>query len=122
VEDKARIINGIFQALGLPLSPVQLELQLWLQGYGRTAIDADLVRRLYQWMQDLTDLVRERGMFPDEPFRSELQRRWKRLFHKFADADLGAALAHSRLSRAWPKDRMSYLARTTINRWMQRRP
>lgn len=122
VEDKARIIQEVFRFFELPISDRQLELQLALHDLFRKPFKADQVIALRKWIDSLAGLNRERALFPVALFEQELNRRWNRLFHRFADHDAGTALAHLRLSGQWPMDRLSYLAKATLNRWIGRKP
>ena len=115
--DKAAIIRAIFQFYGLPLTEPLLDLQLALHGLFRVRFDAGRVRGLWHWIHELEEWNRAKGHFPPDLFAAELHRRWQRLFHRFADNDLGAALTHMGLAGQWPMARLMYLAKTTVNRW-----
>lgn len=121
VEDKSRIITEVFRIFDLPITDDELELQLALHDLFRVPFTSRRVEELRSWILHLGAMNRERQLFPVALFEAELERRWKRLFHPFADHDLGAALAHARLSGHWPADRMSYLAKATLNRWTGRK-
>ncbi|MEO8733982.1 MAG: hypothetical protein ABI373_06600, partial [Flavobacteriales bacterium] len=73
------------------------------------------------WVDRLERINTERGLFPEDLFLAELEHRWRRLFHRFADHDLGAALAHQRLSGSWSMHRSTYMAKATLNRWTGRK-
>ncbi|MBS1940255.1 MAG: glycosyltransferase family 2 protein [Bacteroidetes bacterium] len=121
-EDKVRLIQEVFRQFNLPLTERELGLQLAFHEVLAEPFMAARVRELHDWKLKLACMNRDRGLFPETLFQAELDRRWRRLFHAFADHDLGAALAHLRLSGNWPKDRLTYLAKTTINRWVGRKP
>lgn len=121
MEDRAHIVQGIFKILELPLSEAELTAQLAYNGLFREAVDARGVRQLFAWKAKLTALNRARMLFPTEAFEQELEDRWENMFHALADRDLGAGIAHFRLSGKWPMDRMAYLAKTTLNRWTGRK-
>jgi glycosyltransferase involved in cell wall biosynthesis len=121
VEVKGRIIREVFRLSGIAINGDQLELQLALHDLFRQPFDATRVKALHLWTKKLAHINRERHLFPEALFEAELQHRWQRLFHRFADHDLGAALAHLRLSGRWPLPRLMYLAKATINRWTGRR-
>ena len=119
--DKARIVREVFRIFELPLGGPELELQMALHDLFLQPFNAAKVHALHAWKAKLADLNRKRGLFPTALFEAELDRRFFRLFHRFADENLGAAVAHLRLSGRWPADRLSYLAKTTINRWTGRK-
>ena len=121
LEDRARLIQEVFRTLDLPISDRELELQMALHDLFRAPFSAQRVAQLHAWISRLTTMNRERGLFPEDLFEAELERRWKGLFHHFADQDLGAGLAHMRLSGLWRKDRSIYMAKATLNRWTGRK-
>lgn len=117
---KGRIIREVFRRFDLPLTEEQLVLQLALHDLIRTPFDTMQVKKLHAWTARLAGMNRERGLFPRDLFEAELQHRWQRLFHRFAEGSLSAGLAHLRLSGHWPVDRLIYLAKVTLNRWTGR--
>ena len=121
VEDRARLIQEVFHVFDLPMTANELELQLALHELFRVPFTARRVEELRAWIERLASMNRERQLFPEDLFGAELERRWKRLFHHFADHDLGAGLAHMRICGQWPKDRSIYMAKATLNRWTGRK-
>ncbi len=121
-EDWRVLVRAAFRFFELPLTEEELELHLAFHGQWAKPFDAGHTRKLWAWKQKLAAMARERGLFSGELFEAELDRRWDRLFHRFADQDLGAAVAHLHLSGRWPADRLSYLAKVTIRRWAGRKP
>jgi len=121
VEDQAQLIKEAFRLFDLPISGEELELQLALHGLFRESFNAKRVRELRSWVDRLERSNRERNLFPADLFREELEHRWNRLFHRFADHDLGAALVHQRLSDNWNFALSTYMAKATLNRWTGRK-
>lgn len=121
LEDKRRLIQEVFRTFDLPMTDAELDLELALHELFRVPFTTKRVEELHLWIQRLAALNRARRLFPADLFEAELERRWKRLFHTFADHDLGAGLAHMRLSGRWPKDRSIYMAKATFNRWTSRK-
>lgn len=121
VEDRALLLKEVFRIFDLPMTEAELELQLALHEHFRIRFTSGLVEDLRSWIDRLVRVNRERKLFPEDLFEAELERRWKRLFHAFADQGLGAALSHLRLSGRYPMDRLTYLAKATLNRWTGRK-
>lgn len=121
-EDRAMVVKEAFRFFGMPIAPEELELQLAFHDLIRKPFNAERVRALWEWKERLIGINRERDLFPADLFEKQLHHRWQRLFHRLADADLGAALTHLRLSRSWPLDRLSYLTKVTVARILGRKP
>lgn len=119
VEDQRRIVREVFRFFGITHTDEQLELHLAFHGVLGTSFTAERVAALWAWKLQLVRTNRERGLFPADLFEAQLDRRWQRLFHRFADTDLGAAMAHMRLSKSWPIERLSYLGKVTIKRCLK---
>lgn len=121
IQDRSDLERETFRFFGIPASDVEVGLHLAFHGLFAKPFDAQQVRALWAWKNKLTALNRAQNLFTPDLFEAELERRWSRLFHRFADGDLGAALAHLRLSGQWPADRLTYLAKATLNRWSGRK-
>ena len=119
-QDWRILVEAAFRFFDLPATADELELHLAFHGQWEKPFDGAHTRRLWAWKQRLAALARERGLFSGPGFEAELEHRWQRLFHRFAEGDLGAGLAHLRLSGHWPVDRLIYLAKVTVNRWTGR--
>lgn len=117
LQDWRLLVRETFHFFGLPITADELELHLAFHGQWRVPFTAGRTRQLWAWKQKLAAMARERGLFSGALFEAELDRRWNRLFHRFADQDLGAAWAHLRLSCHWPVNRLSYLSKVTLRRW-----
>jgi hypothetical protein len=117
VEDKSRLIQEVFRPFNLPHTEHELGLPLAFHDVLAQPFTAARVREFHDWKLALACMNRDRGLFPETLFQAELDRRWRRLFHRFADQDLGAAWAHLRLSCHWPVNRLSYLSKVTLRRW-----
>ena len=118
--DKKRIVQEVFRLLELPISNRELELQMALHGLFLQPFTAEQVHALKTWTSHLVSMNKERNLFPADEFQAEVERRWKHLFHTFADQGAGAAMAHMRLSGGYPWHRLSYMAKVTLNRWAGR--
>ncbi|MBS1569103.1 MAG: glycosyltransferase [Bacteroidetes bacterium] len=122
LQDWRLLVRKTFHFFGLPITEDELELHLAFHGHWLVPFHAERTNQLWAWKQKLAAMARERELFSGELFEAELDGRWDRLFHSFADQDLGAAVAHLRLSGRWPADRLSYLAKVSIRRWAGRKP
>lgn len=118
--DRLALRRETFRFFGLEASDAELDLHMALHGLWRKPFDAKAARALHRWTGKLIQQNREKQLFPADLFEAEVHHRWSRLFHAFADAGLGAAVAHLRLGGSWPMDRLGYLAKTTIRRWSGR--
>lgn len=121
VEDRRKLVRAVLRSFRIDHSEAQLELQLAFHDVLSGPYDGQRVHGLWAWKLELARMNRERGLFPVDLFEAQLDHRWQRLFHRFADQSVAAALAHSRLSNVWSLDRSVYLIKTTINRWSKRR-
>ena len=118
--DKAALNKEVFRFFGLPITDREVQLQMALHDVYDLRFTSASVREMRAWVDRLTQMNRERGLFPLELFEAELERRWKHVYHPIADTNLGASLTHLRLSRSRPGDRLVYLAKATVNRWLGR--
>ncbi len=121
VEDRRKLVRAVLRSFGIVHTEEQLDLQLAFHEVLSGPFDDQRVRSLWAWKEELARMNRERDLFPVDLFEAQLEHRWRRLFHRFADQSVAAALAHSRLSNVWSLDRSVYLIKTTINRWSKRR-
>lgn len=118
--DRIALEHETLRLFNIPATDAEVELHVAFLGHFAKPFTAARVRALWAWKQKLVALNRERKLFTVDLFEHELERRWNRLFHRIADLNLGAALAHMRISGSWPKDRLTYLAKATLNRWSGR--
>ncbi len=119
-QDWRILVEAAFRFFDLPATADELELHMAFHGQWEKPFDGARTRRLWAWTQRLKTMNKERKLFPEALFEAELDRRWNHLFHRFADQDLGAALAHLRLSGKAPADRLIYLAKVSLKRWTGR--
>ncbi|MFZ1689160.1 MAG: glycosyltransferase family 2 protein [Flavobacteriales bacterium] len=121
-EDFADLTRRVFAFFELPLSAQQLELHLLAGKIFRKPPDAAMVRSLRAWLDELLHMNAARALFPTAAFERRIAAAWDGLFHFLADRDAGAALAHMRLSRRWPMDRLMYLGKRRISAILRRHP
>lgn len=119
--DRFALEKATFHFFEIPATDAELELHLAFHTLFRSRYDAARTKALWAWKQKLIQWNREHRLFTPDLFELELQRRWDRLFHLLADQDLGAAWAHLQLSGSKPMNRLVYLTKATLNRWMGRR-
>ncbi|MEO8588916.1 MAG: glycosyltransferase family 2 protein [Flavobacteriales bacterium] len=119
IQDRAMVVREAFRFFDVPMTDDDLVSQLALHQLFRTPFNARQVRDLWSWTSTLRRMNAERALFPADLFEAQLQHRWQRLFHTFADHDVRAALTHLRCSRSWPLDRLVYLVKTTLKRWLR---
>ncbi len=118
--DKRLLTKEVFRFFKLDITDREVELQMALHDVYDLRFSPSSVRELHGWMKKLIRMNQERGLFPVDLFEMELERRWKHLFFPIADTDLSATFVHSYLSGSWRADRLSYLAKATLKRWMVR--
>ncbi|MEO8066920.1 MAG: glycosyltransferase family 2 protein [Flavobacteriales bacterium] len=113
-EDFAELTRRVFSFFGIPLTETQLDLQLLAGKIFRRTPDAEMVRALRRWLDQLRTTNAQQRLFPSEAFERRLTTAWDELFHFLADRNSGAAFAHLRISGRWPWDRVSYLAKRRL--------
>lgn len=106
---RERLYRRQFESMGLMVSDEEIRLQLMLHRLFKRPPDSRDARSLAQWVGRLKAANHERAFFPQRTFEQELDRRFNRLFHPFADASVQAGLAHLRLSRSWSWSNLRYL-------------
>lgn len=113
-EDFADLTRRVFDFFGIPLNGTQLDLQLMAGKIFRRAPDAEMVKALRRWLDELGTVNAQRKLFPAEAFERRLANAWDELFHFLADRSSSAAYAHLRISGRWPLDRVGYLAKRRL--------
>ena len=73
------------------------------------------VRKLRDWHARLLAWNADHGAFPREAFKRRIERSWNGLYFYLPRYGSAPALEHLRLSGAWPKDRLAYLAKYRVN-------
>lgn len=121
VEDRFALERELFRFFKIPATDAEVGSHLAFHNLFRKPFNAADVRALWTWKNKLGNINREREIFPTKLFQAELERRWERLFHRFAEQDLGAAMAHLRLSGHWSPGRLAYFGKVAINRWLDRK-
>lgn len=94
VADKLRIQRRVFELLDISFT----EEELWAHVLFNELFPMEpgwvVVHRLHRWSRKLERMNAERGLFPHDLFKQELERRWVRLFHLICDRSTRGALAH----------------------------
>lgn len=117
---RAVIVREVFSLLGLPLTEEQCQRHLvGLRSFREKPTRATLIK-FRQWLDELRAMNGQRRLFPAEAFERRLQRAWDQLFFALPRFGVAPALAHWRLSGGRDPDRLVYLAKYTINRWLGR--
>ncbi|MBK7553533.1 MAG: glycosyltransferase family 2 protein [Flavobacteriales bacterium] len=119
-KDFADLTRRVFAYFELPLSDEQLDLHLLAGKIFRHRPDADQVKALRAWLNELLRMNEERKLFPIASFSKRLEALWDELFHFLADRSTGAALAHLKLSGRWPMDRVAYLGKQQVKAILRR--
>lgn len=119
-EYRAVIIREVFAMLQIPLSEEQCALHmLGLRSFPEPPTPED-VRSFREWLNELRRMNEERGVFPREAFEHRLGRAWNELFFALARFGVAPALAHYRADDRKDPERLVYLAKYTVNRWLGR--
>jgi glycosyltransferase involved in cell wall biosynthesis len=114
VKDHEVILRALFRDLAVPLTDEQLELHLMALKMFRRPPTAERMRALRTWLDGLLAMNTARGLFPKEAFAKRVERAWSELYHYLPKYGAAVALAHMRLSRAYPWDRVSYLLKVRL--------
>jgi glycosyltransferase involved in cell wall biosynthesis len=109
----------VFQMLGIEVTEEQFTCHLMLLRAFRRDPHANDIRRLRQWVDELVAMNGRLKLFPEKEFRERTLQAWDRLFHFLPAYGVAPALAHLRSSGHWPMDRVAYLAKHTLNRWLR---
>ncbi|MCB0792008.1 MAG: glycosyltransferase family 2 protein [Flavobacteriales bacterium] len=115
VDTHRAILERLLPMFGVTATPERIDAHLMALTYFATPPDAAAVRRVHAWLQWLIAWNDEQARFPKAAFESTVQAQWDRLFHYLPRHGWSPALAHLRLSRSWPFDRLDFLLRTRIN-------
>jgi len=121
IADRTALYARQFRDWGIAATAEDIRLQLMLHYLFQGAVTADDVRSLRAWIDRMLAENGRRGLFPEGPFRKEIERRWERLYFHLAPRWPAAALAHVRLMGAWTPGNLAYLAKTTLRRWLSPR-
>ncbi len=108
-EDRAILYREVFRLFDLPATEAEIGLQLMLHGHHMVPPTGRRVRELYQWMQRLMAMNKQKEVFDPEVLAAELHKRWDRIFFPLADRSFAAGAAHLRLSRDTRAARWRYL-------------
>ncbi len=119
--DRKAIYRQAFKLKGLSVSEEEIETHLLFYLEARGQITSWRVRAMWDWVNKLSVMNRERGLFPPAEFDDEMWRRWGRLFFLLPEHGLAPTFTWLCLSRKWPRDWLPYLLKVTLVRWTGRR-
>jgi glycosyltransferase involved in cell wall biosynthesis len=109
------LASDIFGFFGIPCTSADIELHLMgLYLFKRKPAKED-VRALRAWFDRLLMINTERNLFPRGAFARRVAQAWDGLYHYLPRYGASVAMEHLRLSRAWPMDRVLYLAKYRVN-------
>lgn len=111
-----------FTMLGIPFTEEELDLTLMGSTIFKLIPTAARIKALRNWYDKLTTLNAELHFAPEAALKARVEQQWDKLFHYLPQYGLGTALAHMRLSRRWPLDRLLYTAKYRINSRLGRLP
>lgn len=122
LEDRERILRRQFEQHGIPASDEEVRLHLILHRLFRRVPEAEDMVALASWIERLKALNRAKVLFPATVFESELDRRYRGLYHMLADHSFAAAIAHARHGAGMGFGNLRYLATMTLRRLFGWRP
>ena len=105
----------VFQFYGIAHTPEELDLHLMGLYMFKREPTKEHVRSLRAWYDRLLSMNTERSLFPREAFAKRIAQLWNGLYHYLPRYGTGVAMEHMRLSKAWPMDRIMYLAKYRTN-------
>ena len=116
VEDPTYFLaRNIFAFHGIAHTEEELELHLMGLYLFKQKPTKERVRSLRAWFDRLLMINTERNLFPRDAFARRVAQAWDGLYHYLPRYGAPVAMEHLRLSRAWPMDRVMYLAKYRVN-------
>lgn len=115
-KDRVAVVAEAFRIFGVPTDDGGPEYFCTLEEGWPTLPDASRVRAIHAWLMGLFRLNAQHGWFDRAIFEAFLLRRWSALYHRLAQEDHAAALAHARLTRPIPWMRLRYLLGQRVKR------
>jgi glycosyltransferase involved in cell wall biosynthesis len=109
------LLRNIFGFHGIAFTDEELELHLMGLYLFKRKPTKERVRSLRAWFDRLLMINTERNLFPREAFARRVAQAWDGLYHYLPRYGAAVAMEHLRLSRAWPMDRVMYLAKYRVN-------
>lgn len=109
------LARNIFAFHGIPFTEEELDLHLTGLYLFKQKPTKERVRSLRAWFDRLLAINTERELFPRAAFARRVAQAWDGLYHYLPRYGASVAMEHLRLSRAWPMDRMMYLAKYRVN-------
>jgi hypothetical protein len=109
----------VFQMLGIEVTEEQFTCHLMLLRAFRRVPNASDIQRTRKWVDELLAINDRLKLFPEMEFRERTLQAWDRLFHFLPAYGAAPALAHLRSSGRWPFDRLTFLTKHTLNRWLR---
>lgn len=116
------IIRGLYQLLGLPLSDEDVIHHLMALRSFKVPPDAARVRSMRAWLDRMSAMNRERGLFPPWAFDERLEVCWGNLFFALIPYGSGLALRQWLMGPQRPVGRLLYLVKYHVNRLLARGP
>ncbi len=120
VHDKEQVCRYVFGSYGISATDEEFVLQLMFHKLKKGTFNSERVRSLWNWRSKLIAMNRSRELFPVDLFEKHVEYCWNTAYYILADDGIGPALTHMRLSGRWPMDRLMYLMKVTLRRWMRR--
>lgn len=114
VETHREILRHLLPLFGIEPTSATIDTHLMAMTYFATPPDGAAVERLHRWLQQLLALNAREGLFPRNAFEARVRKAWDAVYHYLPEHGLAPALAHLRLSRRWPVDRLTYLAKVRL--------
>jgi glycosyltransferase involved in cell wall biosynthesis len=112
----------VFKFYNIPHSAEELDLQLMGMYLFKLKPTKEHVRSLRAWYDRLLAMNTERKLFPQQAFAKRVAKLWDGLYHYLPRYGASVAMEHMRLSRAWPMDRVLYMAKYRANAFLRRVP
>jgi glycosyltransferase involved in cell wall biosynthesis len=119
---RERIIREVFGTLGIPLGEHELVLHLLLLRSFKQPPSAELLRATREWMKRLRRINQQVSLFDERAFDARLGEAWSSLFFWLHRQSPGLALRHWLMGPAREPGKLSYAAKSMLNRWLGRAP
>ncbi|HQX31589.1 MAG TPA: hypothetical protein PLE71_16395 [Flavobacteriales bacterium] len=98
------------------LTKEQLKLHVYPSEGDPTGLSVSKVPELWKWVNEIKQINKSKGVFPEPIFSNEVERHWERLFNLLADQDAAAALAHARCSRTVSLNAIAHIGKRMVRR------
>jgi hypothetical protein len=122
IADYTFLVQEVLRTLGIPGTPLDVDMHLMGLRIFTTPPTVARVRALKEWYQRLVRHNERLAFAPQEAFQARVSQQWGSLFHVLPRYGMRVALQHMRSSGQWPKDRLLYTMKYRLNAMLGKLP